>query len=171
MKEQPKKEIHYGQEVWVNPTTEGLRKSECLCLNCDNLKLGWKNNCPIAQKLYKICVSEDVAMVITRCPLWKEEQTDGQIISPHEENFMKDFCPASHEADFMDSNRKPAARLVLCHDDPPCEEPLVKGHCRTCDITPDTQSKCLIPYCPKCNIRLERMECPNCKKSFEQPSL
>ena len=37
MKEQPKKEVHYGHEVYVNPVTELMRKSECLCLNCGNL--------------------------------------------------------------------------------------------------------------------------------------
>lgn len=71
MKEQPKKEMHYGKEVWVNPTTESLRRSECLCLNCDNLKPGQSDNCHIAQSLYQICVTENIALAVTRCPLFK----------------------------------------------------------------------------------------------------
>lgn len=73
MKKQPKKETHYGQKVWVNPTTESIRKGECLCLNCGNLKPGRPNdyNCRIAQSLYDTCVLENIAMAITRCPHWK----------------------------------------------------------------------------------------------------
>ena len=75
MKEQPKKETHYGHEVWVNPTTEALRKSECLCLNCGNLKPGQPDHCPIAQSLYEICVKKNIAMAITRCPVWKNKNS------------------------------------------------------------------------------------------------
>ena len=70
MKEQPKKEVHYGHEVYVNPVTELMRKSECLCLNCGNLKPGQPDNCHIAQELYQICVKRNVAFAITRCPIW-----------------------------------------------------------------------------------------------------
>lgn len=71
MKKQPKKEIYYGQKVWVNPTTESIRKEECLCLNCGSLKPGQSDNCPIAQSLYEVCVDRNVAIAITRCPVWK----------------------------------------------------------------------------------------------------
>jgi hypothetical protein len=71
MKEQPKQETHYGHEVWVNPTTESLRRSECLCLNCGNLKPGQPDNCHIAQTFYQVCVQNNVALAVTRCPLWK----------------------------------------------------------------------------------------------------
>ncbi len=71
MKELPKKEKHYNQEVFVNPTTESLRRTECLCLNCDDLKPGQTGNCPIAQLFYQICVKENIALTVTRCPNWK----------------------------------------------------------------------------------------------------
>ena len=71
MQAQPKQETHYGSQVWVNPTTELLRKSECLCLNCDNLKPSQPDNCHIAQAFYEVCRRENVALAITRCPLWK----------------------------------------------------------------------------------------------------
>jgi hypothetical protein len=71
MKTIPRKETHYDKEVFVNPTTEPLRKTECLCLNCGNLKPGQSDNCPIAQAFYKVCFRENVALMVTRCPLVK----------------------------------------------------------------------------------------------------
>lgn len=71
MQEQPRKEVHSQREVWVNPTTESLRRTECLCLNCENLKPGQPDNCHIAQAFYQICVRENVALAVTRCPVWK----------------------------------------------------------------------------------------------------
>lgn len=71
MKEKPKKETHYGKKVWVNPTTEALRKSECLCLNCGNMKPNQPANCSIAESLFKISVNTNIAIAITRCPTWK----------------------------------------------------------------------------------------------------
>ncbi len=76
MKKQPKKETHYDEEVWVNPTTESLRKTECLCLHCGRLKMhpGQENNCRIAQAFYEICLEENIALIITRCPAWADKQ-------------------------------------------------------------------------------------------------
>ena len=59
-------EEHYGTLVWANYDTEKLRKSECLCLNCDSLL-----ECPTAKALLEICKSNDMAMCITRCKNWK----------------------------------------------------------------------------------------------------
>lgn len=73
MKESPKQEEHHGVAVWVNPTTELLRKKECLCLNCDKLsKDPTKTNCPAARVLYALCVADNIALMVTRCPDWKE---------------------------------------------------------------------------------------------------
>ena len=71
MQQRPKQEAHYGKDVWVNPTTESLRKTECLCLNCANMKPGEFDHCHIAKSLYSICKMENVALAVTRCPLWK----------------------------------------------------------------------------------------------------
>ena len=65
MKEQPRKETHYGQEVLVNPTTESMRKEECLCLNCGDLKPGQPDNCPIAQSFYEICKEKNGLVLVT----------------------------------------------------------------------------------------------------------
>lgn len=58
-------EEHYGALVWVNPYTEKLRKSECLCLHCNSLL-----ECPTAKTLLEICKTNDMAMCITRCKNW-----------------------------------------------------------------------------------------------------
>lgn len=62
----------YGKMVWTNEMMDELRKKECLCLNCGNLKPD-PDNCSIAQALYQISVKENVAMAITRCPVWKSK--------------------------------------------------------------------------------------------------
>jgi len=68
MQERPKQETHYGKKVWVNPTLECRRRCECLCLNCENL-----DSCHIAKAFYQICVQENVALAVSRCPLWKQK--------------------------------------------------------------------------------------------------
>jgi|WetSurMetagenome_2_1015567.scaffolds.fasta_scaffold441091_2 hypothetical protein len=67
MKAQLKQEEHYGVVVWVNPTTEALRRTECLCLNCTCLKPGKTDNCPYAQRLYEVCKDGNIALAVTRC--------------------------------------------------------------------------------------------------------
>jgi len=61
-----RQEEHFGHKVWVNPTTEALRESECLCLNCGIMK-----ECRIAKKFLKLCIKEHLAITITRCFHWK----------------------------------------------------------------------------------------------------
>ena len=55
----------YGGMVYSNEPMDELRKSQCLCLNCSQMK-----DCPTAQKLYDICVNTGIAVMITRCPDW-----------------------------------------------------------------------------------------------------
>ncbi len=63
------------------------------------------------------------------------------------------------------------AKLVLHHDDPPCDKRLEKdGSCRSCQLTPDMQSTCLWSYCPSCDVPLEKMVCPTCRKTFKMPA-
>ena len=76
MEKQPVQESHYGATVWVNPTTEALRRTECLCLNCGNMKPGQADHCPIALMLYGACVKGNVALTVTRCPEWTPKPTE-----------------------------------------------------------------------------------------------
>ena len=74
MKQAPQQEIHYGTKVWVNPTTEAVRKEECLCWNCEKLKPNQPDNCVKAEKLYQICKTEDLAVITCRCPAWEPKK-------------------------------------------------------------------------------------------------
>ncbi len=72
MKGAPIQETHYDRVVWVSPIIEAIRREECLCWNCSKLTPGNREtNCHIANKLYVICVEEDVAIPVTRCPLFQ----------------------------------------------------------------------------------------------------
>lgn len=60
-------EEHYGEPVWTNIETDKIRRDECICLKCNNMTYRKETNCPIAQKFYEICCSENVAFMMTRC--------------------------------------------------------------------------------------------------------
>ena len=61
---EPVKEEHYGKEVWVNPETENLRRTECLCFNCSK----YAGFCKLSDELFKFCVSGGLAVIVSRCP-------------------------------------------------------------------------------------------------------
>ena len=48
------------------------------------------------------------------------------------------------------------AKLVLHHDDFPCEACLVKGYCTECKLTPAKQSTYFWYYCPDCDVPLKK---------------
>lgn len=83
MKKNAHVEIHYETPVWVNPTTEKIRKEECLCLNCTKLQPGTVNNCRIAQKLYGVCLAEKTALIITRCPEYQPKTLVSETETQH----------------------------------------------------------------------------------------
>ena len=64
----PALEKHHGAEVWSNRQMDKLRKTECLCLNCNHMTL-----CDTARTLHKLCVERNIAFCMTRCPEWGEE--------------------------------------------------------------------------------------------------
>jgi hypothetical protein len=68
MKEAPKKKMHYGKNVWTNPTSEGIRREECLCLNCSKM-----NSCEDSKALFLICKQRGLSLIVTRCLLWKSK--------------------------------------------------------------------------------------------------
>lgn len=61
----------YGKLVWENELFEDQRKGNCLCHTCAKFKPGETDNCPIANKFYKICVDSGCAFILTRCGSWK----------------------------------------------------------------------------------------------------
>ncbi len=75
MIEKPVRQIHRHKTVWTHEIMDRLRKSDGLCLNCDNLEHeagnGTKSHCKIAAQLLIICQQQDVALAVTRCPKWR----------------------------------------------------------------------------------------------------
>lgn len=61
-----------GSQVWVNKEMDELRRTECLCYNCDRLKIGGdeSKNCPIAGIIYNLCKVVNIATMITRCSVF-----------------------------------------------------------------------------------------------------
>lgn len=75
MKEAPKQEERYGVMVWVNPTTEAVRKTECLCFNCKHMNPGKAGHCLKAQALFGVCIEGDIALAVTRCSTWNPKES------------------------------------------------------------------------------------------------
>lgn len=73
---EPVQEEHYGDIVWVSPAVEALRRSDCLCYNCAKLKpADGGDECSIASAFYEICKTENVALAVTRCPVFEFTET------------------------------------------------------------------------------------------------
>ena len=71
----PVRQIHYHKTVWTHEVMDAMRKSDCLCLNCENLSredstTGAKFPCRVANQLTLICQQQDTALAMTRCPKW-----------------------------------------------------------------------------------------------------
>ncbi len=71
MKVNPVLEEHYNEEVWTNPTTDVIRREECMCLHCSNMTYKKETNCPIAQQIYELCCTENIAFIMTRCKRYR----------------------------------------------------------------------------------------------------
>lgn len=56
--------VKYGTEVWSNVDFDQARKTECLCLNCQQLE----DECCTAKDLFAICINHNLALMVTRCP-------------------------------------------------------------------------------------------------------
>jgi hypothetical protein len=66
----------YGKTVWETPFMDKMRNEHCMCLNCDKLKPGEPDHCPIAQSFFEICQAHGNAMVMTRCDSWGPKDAD-----------------------------------------------------------------------------------------------
>jgi hypothetical protein len=64
------KENHYGENVWVNTMTEGLRHDECLCFNCSEMQ----NMCKYAQQFFMLCKEGNIALMVTRCKYFMQDE-------------------------------------------------------------------------------------------------
>jgi len=64
------KQLHCGKEVNVNVPMDILRRKECLCLNCE-----YVTTCTWAKTLFDLCKTSNLALAVTRCPIFKKKET------------------------------------------------------------------------------------------------
>jgi len=64
---------HHGRDVWVDASLQGLHRAYCLCYRCAR----FKHNCPKAERLYQLCVEEDMTTPVWECPLFVEDNKEG----------------------------------------------------------------------------------------------
>lgn len=70
----------YGETVSVNTLMDQLRKTQCLCLNCELMTESMETNCQIAQSIYEMCVENYMSMAITKCKAYKPKKTNKKIL-------------------------------------------------------------------------------------------
>ena len=61
---------HHETKVFVDERLKGKHRENCLCWKCDSFKPGTPQNCPKAQKLYRICVDEGMTTPVFECPAY-----------------------------------------------------------------------------------------------------
>ena len=59
---------HHGAIVSVRSTLKGQHKSYCLCYACDLFKPNTPENCSIAERVFNVCVEEDLVLPVWECP-------------------------------------------------------------------------------------------------------
>ena len=71
------KYIHHGEGVSVISKNKGRHQANCLCYNgCINFKPGEKNNCKIAQSVYKLDVKYNLVTPMWECPNYATEESN-----------------------------------------------------------------------------------------------
>jgi len=64
---------HHGVAVFVNSELKGTHRAHCLCYQCESFHPGTPGNCNIAQRLYQLCVDEDLVTPVYECPKFVEK--------------------------------------------------------------------------------------------------
>jgi hypothetical protein len=63
---------HHGKTVFVNTELKGKHREHCLCHSCGLFNpLSRTENCAIANKLYRICVDENLVTPVYECPQYE----------------------------------------------------------------------------------------------------
>jgi hypothetical protein len=64
---------HHGREVKVDENLMGKHREYCLCHKCASLNVDDREaNCPIANKIFEVCVTQGVVLPVWECPEYKE---------------------------------------------------------------------------------------------------
>lgn len=67
------KYLHHDAENYVDSALKGKHREHCLCYKCASFKPQSRDeNCPIANKLYQICVDENIVTPVYECPKFIE---------------------------------------------------------------------------------------------------
>lgn len=65
---------HHGTLVFVDKELKGHHREHCLCFRCASFKPeSREENCPIANKLFQICVDESLVTPVYECPVFKDK--------------------------------------------------------------------------------------------------
>lgn len=59
---------HHGAKVFVDESLKGTHREHCLCFKCGNFHPGTPENCKKAQRLYQLCVDENMVTPVFECP-------------------------------------------------------------------------------------------------------
>lgn len=59
---------HHGTLVSVMADLKGKHREHCLCYSCDRMRPGTPEHCPIASRLYQICVDHSLVTPVYECP-------------------------------------------------------------------------------------------------------
>jgi len=60
---------HHGVNVWADKQLKGTHREICLCYSCSRFVIGSPDgNCPIANKLFELCVENHVVTPVLECP-------------------------------------------------------------------------------------------------------
>lgn len=63
---------HHGKAMSVREDLKGKHREHCLCYSCGKFHPEDRtNNCPKAQRLYDLCVTEDVVTPVWECAAYK----------------------------------------------------------------------------------------------------
>ena len=71
-----KQYVHHGKTVWVRDDLQGTHRQHCLCFACTKLNINdRKENCKIANELYKLCVKHNLTTPVFECPEFESKVT------------------------------------------------------------------------------------------------
>lgn len=69
------KYVHHGVEVSVQTNLKGKHREHCLCYSCDLFKPGQSDNCSKANRLYQLCVEENMVTPVYECNEFVEKSS------------------------------------------------------------------------------------------------
>lgn len=71
---------HHGRLVWTRTATKGKHRAVCLCHVCTMLDTtDREKNCPIANKLYALCVEFGLTTPVFECPSFCFDKSKAKI--------------------------------------------------------------------------------------------